>query len=568
MNRPSINVNGLRVAIEGEKNLLEVIHKAGIDLPTFCYHSDISVYGACRMCIVEVEGRGLVPACSEPAVNGMVVRTNTKQLRSMRKMIIELMLASHDQSCLTCPKSNDCHLQSIANQLGVKKVRFKHIESSEKIDLTSAGIAHNPKMCILCGDCVRVCSEIQSVGALDFAYRGADARIVKGFDQSLGDSECVNCGQCVKVCPVGALMIKTNITALLDEVCDPDKFVVAQIAPAVRVALGEYFGEKPGVLNMGKIASAMRIIGFDRVYDMCFGADFTVVEEGKEFLERYQKGQNLPIFTSCCPAWVKFAEQYYPELLGNLSTAKSPMQMFGVIGKDRLSEELNIPREKIVMVAVTPCTAKKYEIAREEFRTDGNPDVDYSITTEELAQIMKGQGINFDKLDSGGLDMPFSFASGGAVIFGSSGGVSEAVLRYAADVLEKDSARTFKEVRASKGVKIGEIAIGGSTLRLGVVSGLANAKELIEKIQRGEEHFDIVEVMACIGGCVSGGGQPIHHGAETSAERSQGLFDDDNTRQVRASSQNPFLQKLYNEHMDEEKAHTMLHTHFTSRKRF
>ena len=562
MDKPSITVDRICVAIEDEKNLLEVIRKAGIDLPTFCYHSDISVYGACRMCMVDVEGRGLVPACSEQATDGMVVHTNTKQLRGMRKMIVELMLASHEPRCTTCPKSGDCHLQSIAKQLGVKDVRFKHMESPDKLDLSSAGVVFNPRMCILCGDCVRVCSELQAVGALDFAYRGAKTRIVTGLDQSLEESECVDCGQCIKICPVGALTIKTNITALYDEIYDPDKLVVVSVAPAVRVALGEYFGEKPGKIDMGRIASALRTIGFDRVYDMCFGADLTVIEEGKEFLERYEKGENLPLFTSCCPSWVMFVEQYYPELMGNISTAKSPMQMFGTLCKDKLSEELNIPREKIVMVSVTPCTSKKYEIRREEFKTKGTQDVDHVITTEELAQIIKGQGINYNKFESGELDAPFSQATGAAVLFGSSGGVSEAVLRYAADVIEKDPDRKFEELRPSGGITVKEIKVGEKTFRLAIVSGLKNAEKLIEKIRSGEEKYDFVEVMACSGGCVGGGGQPIHYGAEINKERAEGLYADDLKRELHVSSQNPFLKELYSKDLDAEKAHRLLHIYY------
>jgi len=562
----TVTIDSLKVELEGEKNLLEVIRKAGIELPTFCYHSEISVYGACRMCMVEVDGRGILPACSTIAEAGMVVHTNTEQIRRMRKVIIELMLASHDNSCTTCRQSGNCRLQNISKQLGVMEIRYKNMGSVEPLDLSSPSIARDPGKCILCGDCVRVCSEIQAVGSLDFAYRGAQARVVTPHNRGIGLVECVGCGQCVKICPVGALTIKTNISEVWKEIYDKDKFVIAQIAPAVRVALGECFGEKPGVNNIGKIVSALRMMGFDRVYDMCYGADFTVVEEGKEFLERYEKGGRLPLFTSCCPAWVKFVEQAYPDLLGNLSTARSPMHMFGSVAKDKLCKELNLPREKIVDVCIAPCTAKKYEAGRNKFKVDGNPDVDHVITTEELARMMKEQGIEFDKLEPSSLDMPLSFATGGAVIFGVTGGVCEAVLRFAAEALEKGSAREYKEVRGYDGVKIGEVEVGDKTLKLAVVSGLNNAKELVEKVLKGEEYYDIIEVMACPGGCINGGGQPVNFGHNVNEERAQGLYDNDRTLQFHVSSENPFIQQFFNESTGKHREHELLHTSYENRR--
>ena len=342
MKNQTIIIDHAAVSVEGEQNLLEVCRKAGIDLPTFCYHSEISVYGACRMCMVEVEGRGVVPACSTKAEDGMVIHTNTKQIRNMRKVVIELMLASHDQNCTTCPKSGDCRLQTIAKQLGVNDVRFKQMNRVEAVDFSSDAILRDPSKCILCGDCVRVCDEIQSVGALGFAYRGAKAQVGTCFNKGIGEIECVGCGQCVKVCPVGALTPKYQINGVWDAIHDKNKTVVVQIAPAVRVALGEYFGKDPGALTIGRIITAFRRMGFDRVYDTCFGADFTVVEEGREFLERRKNGANLPMFTSCCPAWVKFAEQYYPDYLTNLSPCRSPQQMFGALCKDQLTKELGM----------------------------------------------------------------------------------------------------------------------------------------------------------------------------------------------------------------------------------
>ena len=567
-NVQTITVDSIPVRLGDERNLLEVIRKAGIELPTFCYHSEISVYGACRMCMVEVEGHpmGVIPACSTKAAPGMVVHTNTKQIRAMRKMIIELMLASHDQSCTTCPKSGACRLQDISKQMGVKDIRFTQMVNEDERDLSSSCIVRDPSKCILCGDCVRVCSEIQSVGALDFAYRGAQARVVACNNKGIGEAECVGCGQCAQVCPVGALTARTNLTAVWKDVHDPEKIVVATVAPAVRVALGECFGEKPGVNNIGKIVSALRIMGFDRVFDLSFAADLTVIEEGNEFLERYTKGENLPQFTSCCPAWVKFAEEYYPSLLSNLSSVKSPMSMFGALCKDQLAKELGVSRDKISIVMVGPCTAKKFEAERPELSVDGILDVDHVITTEELARMMKEHGVEFDKLGFSALDMPLSFATGGAIIFGTTGGVCEAVLRYAAKELEQGPSREFKDFRSKDGIKIGEIEIADKTLRLAVVSGLANARMLIDKVQKGEDHFDLIEVMACPGGCVNGAGQPVPQSDEDNCKRAKGLFDNDRILPFHSSGENPVIKKLYDEDLDEHKIHELLHTQYEIRR--
>lgn len=565
-NRNAI-IDNMSVSIEDEKNLLELIRKTEIDLPTFCYHSDISTYGACRMCMVDVEGKGLLPACSTEPEDGMVIKTNTKQIRDMRKMIIELMLASHEHNCTTCPKSGECRLQSIAKQMGINDIRFKQMRDVEPVDSSSDAILRDPGKCILCGDCVRVCSEIQSVGALDFAYRGADARVVTCFDKGMGEIECVNCGQCVKVCPVGALTPKYHINDVWDAIYDETKTVVVQIAPSVRVTLSEYFGQKPGTLTIGEIISALRRIGFDRVYDTCFGADFTVVEEGKELLGRLETGENLPLLTSCCPAWVKFAEQYYPDLLGNMSSCRSPQQMFGALCKDQLTKDLDIPRENLVVVSIMPCTAKKFEANRDEFKENGNPDVDYVITTKELALMIQENGIEFENLELGSFDMPFGFSTGGGVIFGTSGGVSEAVLRYAADQLEKGSAQEFKQLRDSSGTKITEVELGGRVIKLAVASGLANARELIDKVRSGEAEFDLIEIMACSEGCVNGGGQPVDTENTSVAQRAKGLYDSDKMLQFHVSSENPYLQQIYNESIDEEKAAQLFHTDYETRKR-
>ncbi len=567
MNNFSITVDNIEVPYEGERNLLELIRKANIELPTFCYHSDISIYGACRMCMVEVDGKNTVPACSTPVTEGMNVKTNTEQLRKMRKMIVELMLASHDQSCTTCSKSGSCQLQDISNQLGVTEVRFQQKVDFEPVDTTSEAIVRDPSKCVLCGDCVRVCKEIQSVGVLDFANRGADATVVASFNKGLGEIECVNCGQCVKACPVGALTIKSEIDRVWEAIHNKDKKVVVQIAPAIRVAMGEEFGYQPGTTTTGQIITALRMMGFDMVYDTSFAADFTVIEEGNEFINRFSKGEQLPQFTSCCPAWVKFAEQYYPDLLTNLSSCRSPQQMFGSLCKDSLTKDLDVTREDLVVVSIMPCTAKKFEAKRDEFKVDGNQDVDFVLTTQEAARMVKESGIDFSRLQPGSFDMPFGFKTGAGVIFGTSGGVSEAVLRYAAAKLANDTEGEFTQFRGDKGVKVGEVKVGDLTLKLGVVSGLANARTLIDKVRAGEEHFDLIEVMACPGGCVNGGGQPVSNARNGVECRSKGLFDNDKMLQLHVSNENPYLQKMYNEDIDDHKAHKLLHTEYKNRKR-
>ena len=565
MKSPSILVDNVSVPIEGERNLLEVIRKAHIDLPTFCYHSEISVYGACRMCMVDVEGQGLVPACSTPPADCMVVRTNTQPIRDLRRIIVELMLANHDANCTTCPRSGDCRLQRIAAQLGIRKVRFQKTMKDMPLDLSSDAIVRDPNKCVLCGDCVRVCSEIQSVGALDFAHRGANARVVPCFDKGLGTVECVNCGQCVKVCPVGALTPKSQIDAVWEALHDKTKLVVASIAPAVRVAVGEAFGFQPGETTSGQIVASLRLMGFDRVYDTSFGADMTVMEEGREFLERLQKGENLPQFTSCCPAWVKFAEQYFPEMLSHLSSCKSPQQMFGAACKEVLTRETGRDRREIVVVSIMPCTAKKFEARRPEMAVNGNPDIDWVLTTQEFIQMVRESGIDFSVLEPASFDMPMGFKTGAGVIFGASGGVSEAVLRYAADKL--GASGEFTQTRGEDGLRVCQVEVGDQTLRLAVVSGLANARELMDRIRRGEAQYDLVEVMACCGGCVNGGGQPVHEHRDTVSKRARGLYDNDTMLPFHRSQDNPYLRKLYDEHLRGHRAHELLHTHYQNRKR-
>ena len=569
----AVTIDGRRVAIEGERNLLELIRKAGIDLPTFCYHSELSVYGACRLCLIEVEGRGIQGACSTPPEDGLRVRTVTEEIREIRKIAVELLLANHDQSCPTCVRSSNCQLQNLARRLGIQKVRFKSVHSPVPIDESSVSLIRDQNKCVLCGDCVRVCSEIQSVGAIDFAYRGHEAAVLPAFGKGLGEVECVNCGQCANVCPTGALAPRPELDEVWKALHDPPRRVVAQIAPAVRVAIGECFGLAPGAIAAGQMVAALRRLGFDEVYDTSFAADLTVLEEGTEFLARHAAGERLPQFTSCCPGWVKFAEQYYPELLRNLSTCRSPQQMLGSLLKEVLPERLGIARDRLSVVAIMPCTAKKFEARRPEFSTDGVADVDNVLTTVELARMILSAGIRFEDLEPESFDMPFGFTTGAGVLFGGSGGVTEAVLRYAVEkVTGKPPAQVdFEQVRGESGLREASIELGGQTLRLAVVHGLRNARAVAEQVKAGKCRYDLIEVMACPGGCVGGAGQPISsHNGKARGMRVRGLYNIDKNLQLHNSQDNVFIADCYSRFLGEVgkgKAHELLHTEYQSRRR-
>jgi NADH-quinone oxidoreductase subunit G len=567
-----VNIDGRDIPIEGERNLLELIRKADIDLPTFCYHSDLSVYGACRLCLVDVEKRGITAACSTPPEPGLKIRTATEEIREIRKISVELLLANHDQSCPTCPKSGTCQLQTLARQLGIREVRFKPVHKPVPIDTSSPSLVRDPNKCVLCGDCVRVCSEIQSIGAIDFAFRGHEAAVLPAFGKNLGDVECVNCGQCANVCPTGALTPKPEIDEVWKALNDPKKKVVAQIAPAVRAGLGECFGYEPGVLTLGQIVASLKRLGFDEVYDTSFAADLTVMEEGNEFLERKKAGKNIPQFTSCCPGWVKFAEQYYPELLPNLSTCRSPQQMFGSLLKEMLPERMGVEPKDLVVVSIMPCTAKKFEARREEFIKDGVPDVDNVLTTQELAQMIESAGIRFKKLQPESLDMPFGFTTGAGVLFGGSGGVTEAVLRFAVEKISGTPLKNvdFQTVRGESGLREASLEVNGQVLKLAIVHGLANARVVAEKVKSGKSDYDLIEVMACPGGCIGGAGQPVTRNPEARRQRARGLYQADKSLQLHKSQDNVFVTDCYTKFLGEvggEKAHHLLHTGYQSRRR-
>ena len=567
-----LTIDKKRVPIEDEPNLLALIRKAGIDLPTFCYHSELSVYGACRLCMVDVAGMGLVPACSTPPAEGMVVNTNTEEARQMRKIIVELLLANHGESCPACQKSTTCQLQTLARRLGITKVRFKKANRDVPVDCSSPSLIRDPNKCVLCGDCVRVCSEIQSVGAIDFAYKGTRTMVVPSFGKDLDKVECVNCGQCARICPTGALTPRSEVEEVWNSLHDPKKMVIAQVAPAVRVAIGEMFGMEPGVTMTGQLSAALHIMGFDKVFDTSFAADLAVIEEGDEFIRRVEANERLPQFTSCCPAWVKFVEQYYPEYVDHLSTCRSPQQMFGALSKKVISATGSVKKEDVAVVSIMPCTAKKFEAGRPEFRHDGAPDVDHVLTTQELGCMIQEAGLRFRELEPEAFDMPFGFKTGAGVIFGNSGGVSEAVLRYVTERLtgEKRENYQFTNVRGEEGLREASLKVKGREFSLVVASGLGNARKLIERMQSGGMRYDLIEVMACPGGCIGGAGQPVSTSPAVRKERTKGIYENDRMLELHKSQDNPYVKELYRTLLGEiggQTARDLLHTGYRNRKR-
>lgn len=555
-------IDGIRVEFDQEPNILTLVRKAGIELPTFCYYSDLSIYGACRMCMVEDERGGMVAACSTPPKHGMSIRTHTPKLYKHRRMILELLLSAHCRDCTLCEKSGKCSLQKLARRFGLRDIRFRPLEEQKPLDNSSRAIVRDPSKCILCGDCVRMCNETQHVGAIDFAHRGARMTVSTAFERPLAETNCVDCGQCAAVCPTGAITVKSSADGVWSAIHDPGVRTVVQIAPAVRVALGEEFRLGAGVDVMGRIIAALHRMGFDQVFDTAVGADLTIMEEAGELKKRLEEGEKeYPLFTSCCPAWVRYAETAHPELVPHLSTCKSPMEMFGAVLREHYRLEDERDGKKTVSVAIMPCTAKKAEAAREEYIRDGRPDVDYVLTTTELVQMIEEAGIEFDELDIEAPDMPFFLSSGAGVIFGATGGVTEAALRRLSEDKSPRALREFEYagVRGMQGVKTCEVPYGERTLRIAVVSGLGNADQLIERIEAGEEHFDFVEVMACPGGCVAGAGQPFGHRGQVDL-RSQGLYKADKASVMKRSEENPLIRSLYDDIL-KNRVHQMLHVH-------
>ena len=561
-----MTIDGQAIEFTDEPNVLSVIRKAGIDIPTLCYHSELSIYGACRLCTVEDDRGKTFASCSEKPRDGMIIYTNTPRLMRYRKLILELLLAAHCRDCTTCIKSGECHLQELAHRMGVHEIRFENVREIQPIDTSSHAIIRDPNKCILCGDCVRMCDNVQNINAIDFAYRGTDAQVIPAFNKKIAETDCVGCGKCRVVCPTGAISIHTNIDEVWEALADKNTKVIAQIAPAVRVAIGDNFGYAKGENVMGKLVGVLHRLGFDEVYDTSYGADLTVVEESKEFIERFTSGEKMPLFTSCCPAWVKYCENKYPEFVPNLSTCRSPQQMFGAVVREYYKDPEKNEGKKIVSVSIMPCTAKKEEILRPESYTNGKQDVDYVLTTTEIVRMIRKSGIVFDKVEIEAADVPFGIGSGSGVIFGVTGGVTEAVLRRLQQGHNRVDMESIKKsgVRGDDGIKVLTYNYNGREIKAAVVNGLANADKVLQQIKNHEAEYDFVEVMACRRGCIMGGGQPVNAGPRTRKARMKGLYDTDVNTQIKKSNENPMILSLYDTLL-KGKEHELLHRNFSGK---
>ncbi len=576
MDMINVKINGVEYSVPAGSTVLEAARYAGIDIPTLCYLKDVNEIGACRLCLVEVTGaRGMVAACVYPTNDGMEIFTNTDKVKAARKMNIELVLSAHNKKCLSCIRSTNCELQRYAQEFGVDENYFGGKQPDRSIDESTAFLVRDNSKCILCRRCVGACQNMQGIGAIGAANRGFDTAIECAFDKKLVDTSCVSCGQCIVACPVGALYEKDDTARVIEAINDPTKHVAICTAPSVRATLGECFGYEPGTDVEGKMVAALHRLGFDGVYDMNMTADLTIIEEANEFIGRVQNGGKLPMITSCSPGWVKFCEHYFPEMTDNLSTCKSPQQMFGAIYKTYFAEKMGIDPKDIVFVSAIPCTAKKFEVTRDGQDVDGIPGVDIAITTRELGRLIEGAGINFRRLPDEKFDSPIDVGSGAGVIFGATGGVMEAALRTAAETIlgTKLERLEFDDVRGTEGIKRASYKLGDLTVRVAVASGTANAKKLLRGVEDGTEEVDFIEIMACPGGCVNGGGQPVQDATVRStvdlkAKRAAVLYNADSDMELRRSHENPCCIKLYEDFLEKpgsHKAHEILHTHYVKR---
>lgn len=565
-------IDNKEVQVEAGTTILEAARKIHIKIPSLCHHPDQDVKGTCRICLVENEWGKLVASCSTKVSEGMKIKTNTKFVRETQKGVLELILANHNQDCLKCDRNGNCELQDLCERFNISNNSLdENIVEAHEIDDFNCSIVRDYSKCIKCGRCADVCREVQGVDILAAANRGAEYEFIPRFDRKLHETECVFCGQCIKVCPVGALYEKSSIDEVLTAIDDKNLHVIVQIAPAVRVSVGELFNLEPGTITEGQIVSSLKRIGFEKVFDTNFSADLTIIEEGYELIDRITNGGKLPMITSCSPGWINYIEGHGEDLLGHLSTCKSPQQMFGAISKTYYAEKLGIHPSKIFTVSIMPCTAKKFEANRKEMNSYGFPDVDAVLTTRELGRLVKSQGIDFANVEEEEFDAPFGMASGAGAIFGASGGVMEAALRSVYEILTKQELEKleFEEVRGMQGIKEASVDINGNEIKVAVVHGLGNAKKVMEKIRTGKSDYTFVEIMGCPGGCIGGGGQPIEKTKETKQKRMDALYTIDSGKEHRSSHKNPTIIKLYEEFLGEpngHKAHVLLHTTYKGRK--